>query len=150
MTSEPGGEQPLAQHLERVLVGDVERDVVELDGAVARPARGLGERLGALDLEERDGVAAVHLEEVVAHRPRHRGGGQAHAEHAHVEADGRVHVGRDQREVVDALPARCLGQFVGHGINRRPEPRRYRRLLDRGVPTDERHEDPDERAVEGM
>ena len=106
-------EQPLAQHLERVLVGDVERDVVELDGAVARPARRLGERLGPLHLEERDRVAAAHLEEVVAHRPGHGGGGEAHAEHADVEAHGGVHVGGDERQVVDALPAgSAVGQFV--------------------------------------
>ena len=104
-----GRQEPLAQHLERVLVGNVEGDVVELDGAVARPAGGLGEGLGPGHLEEGDRVAAPHLEEVVAHRPGHRGRGEPHPEHADVEADGRVHVGGDERQVVDALPRGASG-----------------------------------------
>ena len=56
VTSEPGREQALAQHLERVLVGDVEGDVVELDGAVGSGPRPAWRRSRPLHLEERDGV----------------------------------------------------------------------------------------------
>jgi hypothetical protein len=96
-------EQPLPQHLERVLVGDVEGDVVELDGAVGGTPGRLGEGLGPRHLEEGHGVAAAHLEEVVAHGTGHGRRREAHAEHAHVEAHGRVHVGRDEGQVV--MPA---------------------------------------------
>lgn len=45
------------------------------------------------------------------------GGDEPHTEHADVEADGRVHVGRHDREVIDASPAWRLGKLVGcrHG-----------------------------------
>ena len=95
------------------------------------PPAGLAKVSAPCHLEERDGVAAADLEEVVAHRPGHRRGGQAHAEHADVEADGGVHVGGDEGQVVDALPARGVGklvvQLVGHGINRTPRPVVHRR-----------------------
>ena len=65
--------------------------------------------VGAGVLEEGDRVLRADLEEVVPERGgadrRHQPG----TEHAVVEAHGRVHVGRDQREVVDAPPAGLLG-----------------------------------------
>ena len=75
---------------------------------------GDGERVRPLHLEEGDRVLGTDLEEVVAHRPGHDAGDQPHAEDAVVEADGRVHVRRDEGEVVDAAPARVLhGPLAG-------------------------------------
>ena len=102
-----GGLQPGPQVEQGLLVDEVERQVVELRGAgVGDPGR-LGEAvdLDALVLEERDRVARADLEEVVAERVRADGRHEPGAEHADVEADGRVHVGAHQREVVDAPPA---------------------------------------------
>ena len=83
--------------------------MVELDRPRVGHAGRLGERVDRrrLVLEEGDGLLGADLEEVVPERVVAEVGDQPGTEHAVVEADGRVHVGGDQCEVVDAPPAAC-------------------------------------------
>ncbi len=108
-------QQALAQLEERVLVGQVERHVVELDGPrVGDPGRlGEGVELDAPVLEERHRVGRAELEEVVPECRRADRGHEPGPEDAVVEARGRVHVGGDEGQVVDATPARRV-QVSGH------------------------------------
>ena len=122
-----GLEQPLAEAEQRLLVGQVEREVVELArDRVGDPGRLLEVR-GVGPFEERERVPGADLEEVVAQRARHRRRHEPHAEHALVEPDGGVHVGGDERQVVDAAPARDLGHHDllsvrDRSLRRRPGP----------------------------
>ena len=118
--------EPAAQTVQGLVVGQVERQMVELGGVLLVGHAGrLGEGLGVGHLEERHRVAGGDLEEVVAHGAGIEGGHEAHAEHAMVEAHGRVHVGRDQGQVVDypASGVRTARSWL-HGTGdqrRRPE-----------------------------
>ena len=103
--------QSVAQSEKRRFVGQVERDMVELDRSGVGDPGGLGERLDRVVgvLEEGDGVLGAHFEEVVAELARDRKiSHQTGTQDAVVEADGGVHVVGDQREMVDATPARRL------------------------------------------
>ena len=100
-----------------LLVGQVEREVVELRRPPVGHAGRLREalELDALVLEERDRLLGAELEEVVAEGSGADGGDEPGAEHPVVEAHGRVHVGRDEGEVVDAPPMGPFGADVEHG-----------------------------------
>ena len=103
-----GALQALAQVEQRLLVGEVEREVVELRrarvGNAGRLAERLRRRVGVL--EERDRVLRTELEEVVPEAGRADRRDEPRAERAVVEAHGRVHVVGDEREVVDPPPVR--------------------------------------------
>ena len=96
VTSHPAALRRSRSAQQRLLVGQVERQVVELDRPRVGHAGRLGERLD-LDvgvLEEGDGRLLAEGEEVVAERRRADRGDELGAEHAVVEAHGRVHVRR--------------------------------------------------------
>ncbi len=107
------GTQPFLQRVQLALARQSEGEMVELEHPVGGPAGRLRERRHVGDLEERDGLAGADLEEVVPHRPGHERGAEAHPEHTRIEADGGVHVGRDEREVVHTLPGGHIAEPGG-------------------------------------
>src|SRR3954452_6312981 len=88
--------------------------MVELAGAsvgnAGRFGEGLDGHVGVL--EERDGAVGPEVEEVVTELRCADGGGEPCSEDTVVEANGRVHVVRDECEVVDPTP-RWRGRLFG-------------------------------------
>ena len=105
----PGVLEAVAQGEQRLLVGQVERQVVELDRSRVGHAGRLGERLdlGVGVLEEGDRALLPEGEEVVPEARRADRRHELGTEHAVVEAHRRVHVVGDEGEVVDAPPVQC-------------------------------------------
>ena len=82
--------------------------MVELHCTWVGDSGGLGKRLDGVIrvLEERNRVLRPQLEEVMTEVTRRREvGDQPGTEHPVIEADRRIHVVGDQREVVDSPPA---------------------------------------------
>ncbi len=102
-------DEPLAQRGQRGLVGQVQRQVIELRLARVGHARRQRERLDdqPVVLEERHRALRTEVEEVVAKARRADRAHEGRAEHPAIEPNGRIHVGCDERQVVDAAPRRC-------------------------------------------
>ena len=101
--------------MECLLVGKVERQVVELGRAFVGHAGAVDERLGRHIgvLEEGHGALGTELEEVVAELGRADRGDEPGTEGSMVEADRRVHIGGHERKMVDPLPVRSRTLGVG-------------------------------------
>src|SRR5262249_9835311 len=102
-----GGLEASLECVEGFFVGHVEAQMVELGGSGVGQAGGFGEGFdgGVGVFEEGHRALRAELEEVVAEGGGGDGADQAGAEGSVVEADGGIHVGGNQGEVVDPLPA---------------------------------------------